>query len=342
MIYESILELTGLTPLVRLRRPPEEARADIFLKLELTNAGGSVKDRIAHWMVEEAETSGRLRPGMTIVESSSGNTAIGLAIIAAIRGYRLIAVCDRFLPPGKRHKLHAYGAAIAFLPETPEGEDTVELRIEVAKRIISQVPGAITLDQYDNRANRECHLRTTGPELLEDMGGNLDACVVAMGTCGSISGVGAALKAMRKEILVIGVEPVGSVIFGGQPGRYLVAGGGLSFVPGNLDRGVVDRAVKVSDLDAFLAARDLARTEGIMAGGSGGMVVKVCRDLAMELGPGRRIAGILPDSGDRYLDSIYSDAWMEAHGLPLPAPCGWAAPAILAAIEKEGCSLDQF
>ena len=342
MVYKSIIELTGNTPLVRLRNHQPSVQSEIYLKLEWTNAGGSIKDRIALSMVEDAEAWGRLKPGMTIVESSSGNTAIGLAIISAIRGYRFIAVCDRFLPPGKKYKLWAYGASIAFLSETPEGEDTVEIRIEMAKRIAAQVPGAITLDQYDNRANRESHLRTTGPELLRDMHEGLDACVVSMGTCGSISGIGAALKAMSRDVLVVGVEPIGSVIYGGESGRYLVSGGGLSFTPGNLDRSVVDRAVKISDLDAFRAARDLARTEGIMVGGSGGLVVKGCRDLALELGPDKRIVGVLPDSGDRYLESVYSDAWMSEHGLPLSRPADQVGQPLLAAIEKEGCTLNEY
>jgi cysteine synthase len=342
MIYRSIVELTGNTPLVQLKNHEPSAQSDIYLKLEWTNAGGSIKDCIALSMIEDVEAQGRLKPGMTIVESSSGNTAIGLAILSAIRGYRFIAVCDRFLPPGKKYKLWAYGASIAFLSETPEGEDTVEMRIEVARRIADQVPGAITLNQYDNRANQECHFRTTGRELLRDMNERLDACVVSMGTCGSISGIGAALKAISGDVLVVGVEPFGSVIYGGEPGPYLVSGGGLSFVPGNLNRSVVDRAVKIADLDAFRAARDLARTEGIMVGGTGGLVVRTCRDLAVELGPGKRIVGILPDSGDRYLESIYSDAWMREHGLPLAMHRDQTEPPLLAAIEKEGCTLDEY
>ena len=331
---DSILETIGNTPTLRVRG---DGRGDVFLKLEQFNGGGSVKDRIALGMVDAAEASGLLKPGMTIIESSSGNTAIGLAMIAAVRGYRMVAVCDRHLPAGKRRKLHGLGADIVFLPDTPEGEDTVEIRIAIAKKLTELVPGSVTLLQFDNLVNRETHYRTTGQEIWRDLEGRLDACVVASGTCGTVSGVGQALKEKDPSIRIVGVEPEGSILFGGKPGRYLVQGGGLSFIPGNLDRSVVDAGIKVSDADAFSAARTLAVTHGVMVGGTGGMVVHACLEIAAELGRDSRVVGVIPDSGDRYIDSMYDDGWLAQHEVVLTAPVRPSIAGMSEAARELGC-----
>jgi cysteine synthase len=316
--------------------------AELLVKLEQFNAGGSVKDRIALNMVDKAERSGVLKPGMTIIESSSGNTAIGLAIISAVRGYKLVAICDRHLPLTKRLKLRAYGAHVVFLPDTPEGFDTVELRIEISKRLSGRIPGSITLLQYDNLTNREAHYFTTGQEILSDVGGHLDACVVPMGTCGSVSGIGRALKDHDARIKVYGVEPRGSVLFGGEPAYYLVQGGGLSFIPKNLDRSVIDAGIKVADADSFTTARLLSLREGLMLGGSGAMAVFVGLRLTREMGRGRKVVVMAPDSGDRYIDSIYSDDWLRSHQVPTKSFETEAEPEVSEAAAAEGCSVNSF
>lgn len=337
--HANILAAIGNTPLVRLNKLPAGS-ASIYLKLEQMSAGGSVKDRIAQGMIEDAEASGRLRPGMTIIESSSGNTAIGLAMIAAVKGYRMVAICDRFLPGGKRWKLRSYGADIVFLPATAEGLDTVELRIQIASELAAKVPNAITLLQYDNLANRDTHYRTTGQEIWRDTEGAVDACVMAVGTCGTVSGVGRALKEKNPKVRIVGVEPVGSIIFGGDPGTYLVQGGGLSFIPRNLDREVIDEAMKVRDEDTFTAARRLALEEGIMVGGTGGAVTFAAKQVAERLGPGACVVGVIPDSGDRYLDTMYSDDWLSGHAMPVPPHS--PPPGLDAAVREIGCSVNEF
>jgi cysteine synthase len=340
--HDCILDLIGNTPVVRLQKMVRPKGAEVYLKLEQFNAGGSVKDRIALAMVNDAEQRGALKPGMTIIESSSGNTAIGLAIICAVRGYKLVAICDRYLPLTKRNRLRAYGAQIVFLGETAEGLDTVELRIEISKRLSERVPDSMTLLQYDNPCNREAHYRTTGREILRVFGGQLDACVVPVGTCGSVSGIGRALKEHDAGIKVYGVEPVGSILFGGEPGPYFVQGGGLSFIPKNLDRSVIDAGFKVSDADAFTTARLLARKEGIMIGGSGAMAVFVGLRLAAEMGPSGKVVVVAPDSGDRYIDCVYSDDWLRSHQLPTDAFETQADPAIRDAAADLGCSVNDF
>ena len=218
----------------------------VYLKMEQFNPGGSVKDRTALGMLSYEERRCRLRPGMTIVESSSGNTAIALAVLGKEKGYNVVAVCDRHLPSAKRARLRAVGASIVFLPETPVGMDTVQLRIAVANRISEEVESAITLGQYSHPGNPDIHYRTTGPEIWTELDNDVAAIVVAVGTCGTIAGVGRWAKERDPRTMVVGVEPEGSVIFGGVPGRYLVQGGGLDFVPPIYDPAVVDVGLKIS------------------------------------------------------------------------------------------------
>lgn len=312
----------GSTPLYRTRHLSARADVEIYLKLEYFNPGGSIKDRTALYMIEGAEQAGSLRPGMTIIESSSGNTAIGLSMLASERDYGVVAICDRHLPATKRARLAAYGARIVFLPYTPPGMDTVELRIALANRLAANVPDAITLGQYTNPANVDAHYHGTGPEILAALGAIPSVVVASVGTCGTISGVGRALKEFDQGVRIVGVEPVGSVIFGGSDATYYVQGGGLSFVPPILDRSVIDFGLKVSDADAIAAAHEFARREGIMVGGTGGLVLHALRSLSAEMSNGQCLVGIIPDAGDRYMDTLYNDAWLLGHGFAPLNPQG--------------------
>ena len=341
-ILSDLRRAIGNTPLYRTRGLSKRPNVEIYLKLEYFNPGGSIKDRTALGMIEAAERDGLLRRGSTIIESSSGNTAIGLAMIAQASGYRVVAICDRHLPASKRARLAAFGARTVFLPETPAGLDTVELRIALANHLAQRVPGAITMGQYSNPANVEVHRRTTGPEIVAALDGQLDMLVAAVGTCGTISGVGQALKQHSPRIRVVGVEPVGSIIFGGCDATYYIQGGGLSFVPPILDRSVIDQGLKVSDRDAIAAAHAFSQREGIMVGGTGGLVLRALRELSGDMQPGQRLVGIIPDAGDRYLDTLFDDTWLHAHGF---AGVGQGAAPIHDSLADEvapvGCSVDQ-
>jgi cysteine synthase len=340
-MLHSLASMIGNTPLFRLRHMCGTKGASVYLKLEQFNPGGSIKDRAALGMILAAERDGTLRPNMRIVESSSGNTAIGLAMLGIEKGYRVTAICDRHLPLTKRARLYAFGADIVFLPETPVGMDTVQLRIAVANHLAKIIPDAISLGQYSNPANPEIHYRTTGPEIWNELEGNLSAVVMAVGTCGTISGVGRALKERSASVRIIGVEPEGSIIFGGEDGHYLIQGGGLSFVPSILDRSVIDEGRKVADADAIKAIHELAALEGWMVGGTSGIVVHVLREIAREYGPGKNIVGIIPDGGERYLDTIYDEEWLERQNFNrLQRSQAEAEREAVEAVEAIGCSLN--
>ncbi len=341
MIVDNILKTTGNTPLVKIR-PLANSTSNLYLKLEWFGMGGSTKDRIALSMVEDAEKSGHLKPGMNIIESSSGNTAIGLAIISAQRDYNFFAICDQHLPIGKRNRLKALGANIVFIPPTPEGLDTVEMRIKMARSLAKAIPNSTTLEQYANPANSDAHYKGTGPEIWRDTDGKIDACVIFCGTCGSVSGIGRYLKEKNPKIQIIAVEPVGSAIFGGPLHSYLIAGGGLSFVPEILDKTVIDRIVRVTDEDAFKNARDLAVSEGIMVGSSGGGVLSVARKLAAEFGAEKSIVAVMPDIGDRYIDSLYDKKWLHDHNLSHIIEPKSLHPIIVNAVKSVGCILNEI
>lgn len=339
-VFGSHVEMIGNTPIYQVRRW-RAGGATLHLKLEQFNPGGSVKDRTAWGMLRDLERAGRLCPGMRLIESSSGNTAIGLAILGAQRGYPVTAICDRHLPGAKRARLLAFGADIVFLPETPVGVDTVELRIALADYLARIVPNCISPGQFSNTSNPAIHYETTGPEIWRDMGGRIDALVASVGTCGTISGVGRYLKEQSPAVRIIAVEPKGSVIFGGEHRPYLVQGGGLSFVPRTLDRSVIDEARKVSDADAIRAAHEVAQYEGWMLGGTGGLVAHVLGELAIELGPGRRVVGIIPDAGERYLDTVYDPSWLAREGFhSFDRRAARADSDLAAAVQSVGCSLN--
>jgi len=311
-IRESIVEAIGWTPIVRLGRlhPP----GNLVAKIEWMNPGGSVKDRIGMPMIERAEREGRLGPGGTIVEPTSGNTGVGLAMAAAIKGYRLIAVMGDKQSQEKQDLLRAYGAEVVVCPTDVPPEDP-DSYYAVAERLSREIPGAYRPDQYSNPANPMAHAETTGPEIWAQTDGRVGAVVVGVGTGGTISGAGRYLKSRKPDVLVVGVDPEGSIYTAdGDVAGYLIEGVGEDFWPETFDRSIVDRWETVADREAFATARRLARVEGMLVGGSCGMAVagalRVARDLPEEL-----VVVLLPDSGRNYISRIFNDEWIRDHGM---------------------------
>lgn len=296
----SALDLIGATPIVRLNRVVGERAAEVWAKLESANPAGSVKDRIALAMVEAAEEAGALKPGGTIVEPTSGNTGIGLAMVAAIKGYRLIITMFDTASRERRLQIQAYGAEVLLTP----AEEGMRGAIERALELKREHPEYFLPQQFMNPANPEIHRRTTGPELVEQMDGHIDALVSGVGTGGSLTGVGTVLKEAMPGVRVIAVEPEGSpVLSGGNPGFSYIEGIGAGFIPDILDRSLIDEVRTISDDDAYDMARRLAREEGLLVGISAGAnVFKAC-EVAAELGPGKKVVTILCDSGLRYLST---------------------------------------
>ena len=289
----------GHTPLIRLERVVEPGMAEVWVKLEGMNPGGSIKDRTALALVTDAERRGLLEPGGTIVEPTSGNTGIGLAFVAALRGYRLILTLPGQMSEERKDTLRAYGADLVLT----DPERRMLAAIEEAERIRDET-GAFLPNQFSNPANPAIHYETTGPELWRQMEGRIDAFVYGTGTGGTISGVGRYLKEHDPRIQVIAVEPGRSAVLHGEPrGQHQFQGMGPGFIPGNLDRSVLDRVVKAWEEDAFPLARRLAREEGLFVGMSSGAMIWAALEIARELGPGYRVVTIAPDSGARYLST---------------------------------------
>ncbi len=309
----SLLDLIGNTPLVRLDRIGREVPCQLLAKLEQENPGGSVKDRAALRMVEAAESDGLLRAGGTIVEPTSGNTGVGLAIVAARRGYRCIFTLPDKVTREKIQLLRAYGAEVVVCPSAVDHHHP-DSYYGTAQRLAATTPGAYLPDQYENPHNPEAHQLTTGPELWRQTAGRITHLVASVGTGGTITGTGRYLKSRNPDIQVIGADPEGSVYSGGSGRPYLVEGIGQDYWPGAYDPSVVDRVIAVSDRDSFLTARRVTREEGILVGGSCGTAMWAALELGRQLGSDAVVAVILPDSGRGYLSKVYDDGWMADHG----------------------------
>ncbi len=312
-IADSILDLVGNTPMLRLGRVGRDLRCDLVAKVEITNPGGSVKDRPAVAMIDAAERDGLLRPGGTIVEPTSGNTGVGLAIVAAQRGYQCIFVMSDKMSPEKVSLLRAYGAEVVVCPTAvpPEHPDSY---YSVADRLTRETPNAFRPDQYSNPHNPEEHERSTGPEIWRQTAGRVTHFVAGIGTGGTITGVARYLKRMNADVQIVGADPEGSVYSGGTGRPYLVEGVGEDFWPTTFDPSLVDRTVMVTDAESFSAARRVTREEGLLIGGSCGTAVHAAMVVGAELGPDALVVVLLPDSGRGYLSKVYNDAWMMDFG----------------------------
>ncbi|WP_326560933.1 cystathionine beta-synthase [Micromonospora sp. NBC_01796] len=312
--YDNVVDLIGHTPLVRLNQVTAGISATVLAKVEYFNPGGSVKDRIALRMVEEAERAGLLRPGGTIVEPTSGNTGVGLALVAQLRGYKCVFVCPDKVSEDKRNVLRAYGAEVVVCPTSVAPEDPRSY-YNVSNRLAEEIPNAWKPDQYSNPANPRSHYETTGPELWEQTEGRITHFVAGVGTGGTISGIGRYLKEVSGgAVKIIGADPEGSVYSGGTGRPYLVEGVGEDFWPTTYDRTVADEIIEVSDKASFDLTRRLAREEGLLVGGSCGMAVVAALEVARKAGPDDVVVVLLPDGGRGYLSKIFNDEWMARYG----------------------------
>ncbi len=342
--YPTLLDLVGGTPIVRLDKLGRDVEPTLLAKLEHLNPGGSVKDRIGLPMIEQAERDGKLGPGGTIVEPTSGNTGVGLAIAAAIKGYRCIFVMPDKMSQEKIALLRAYGAEVVICP-TAVPPDSPESYYSVSDRLAEEIPGGFKPDQYSNMANPDAHYEVTGPEIWEQTGGELDAVVISVGTGGTISGVGRFFKERKPEVLIVGADPEGSVYTAHDEADvhpYLVEGIGKDSWPQTMDPEVVDEWIRVSDRDSFLTARRLAREEGILAGGSAGTTLWAAFQIAARFGPEARILTIIPDTGRNYLSKFYDDNWMLDHGFLERRTLAPTVGAVLEAKRAEEAEVPQF
>lgn len=311
--YENLLQLIGGTPLLRLNKVTAGIEATLLAKLETWNPGGSVKDRAALLMLEDAERRGALRPAGTIVEPTSGNTGVGLAIAAAIKGYRCVFVMPDKMAQEKRDLLRAFGAEVVITP-TNVPPDHPDSYYSVAERLSGEIPGAYQPNQFQNQKNPEAHYLTTGPEIWEQTEGKIHTLVVGMGTGGTICGTSRFLKEKKPAIQIVGVDPEGSIYSGDSPRPYKIEGVGEDFIPGTMNLKLIDQMERVGDRESFLMCRRLAREEGLLVGGSAGMAIVGAIRVARVLPVGTIVVVILPDSGRGYLSKIFNDEWMRQNG----------------------------
>jgi len=312
-IADSVLDLIGNTPMVRLRQVAADISCPVVAKLETTNPGGSSKDRPALTMIEQAERDGLLKPGGTIIEPTSGNTGVGLAIVAAQRGYSCVFVVTDKVAPEKVDLLKAYGAKVVVCSVAVPPEDPASY-YSTAERLVAETPGAFRPNQYANPTNPEAHFATTGPEIWRQTGGRITHFVAGAGTGGTLTGVGQYLKSQNPGVQIVAADPEGSVYSGGSGRPYLVEGVGEDFWPTTYDPSVVDQVIPVSDQDSFLTARDVSQREGLLIGGSGGTAVAASLQLAKELTADDLVVVLIPDSGRGYLSRVFNDEWMAGFG----------------------------
>ncbi len=313
------MEAIGNTPLVKLNKIANKTPANIYAKLEFLNPAGSVKDRMALFMIENAEKEGLLKPGGTIVENSSGNTGSALAMIAAIKGYKCIITMPDKMSEEKQNLMRAFGAEVVITP-TDVPAESPESYYSTARRIASEIPDAYYPDQYNNPRNIDAHYHTTGPEIWEQTGGDIDIFVCGIGTGGTLSGAGKYLKEQKPGIKIVAIDPIGSVFYDyfktgklPEPHVYKVEGIGEDYLVKAVDFSIIDDIIQVDDKESFLMARRLCAEEGIFAGGSSGSVISAAAQIAEKLNTPQNIVVILPDSGSRYLSKIYNDEWMKEH-----------------------------
>jgi cystathionine beta-synthase len=322
---ENILHTVGNTPLVKLNKISKRCKPQIFLKVEYFNPGGSVKDRIGIEIIDDAERDGRLRPGGTIVEATSGNTGVGLALVAAVKGYKCIFTIPDKMSSEKVQLLRAFGAEVIITP-TAVPHESPESYTEVAKRIVRETPNSILANQFFNQKNPEAHYKNTGKEIWEQTGGQIDYFVAGVGTGGTISGVGKYLKEKNPKIKNIIADPTGSILKDYHDTKkipetfkpYKVEGIGSDWIPGTLHLEYVDEIIEVMDKESFLLGRRLAREEGIFAGGSAGTALAAALRVAERLDENHVIVVLIPDTGERYLSKMYNDNWMREHGFLIP------------------------
>jgi cystathionine beta-synthase len=320
MKCNNILEAIGNTPLIRLNRVAKNLPAEVYVKADYLNPGGSVKDRIAIWMIDEAERKGLLKPGGTIIEGTSGNTGMGLALVATVRGYKVVFTINDKQSREKIDLLKAFGAEVIVCPTAVEPEDPRSY-YSVAKKLAREIPNSFYPNQYENPMNPEAHYRASGPEIWKDSEGKITHFVCGMGTGGTISGVGKYLKEQNPNIKVIGVDPIGSLYYDyvktgrvGKAKTYVVEGIGEDFFPATMNLKIIDDIIQVNDEECFVWARRLAKQDGIFTGGSGGGCVSGALQVAKNCKKDDMIVAFLPDSGSRYISKVYNDGWMREHG----------------------------